>query len=54
MSPSVGVPVMLWMMDINPAVIISFDMIMGKDIMSPLEEILSSSLEVSGSIETNR
>ena len=34
-----GVPVMLWMVGGNPAVIVSFDMIVGADMMRLLEEI---------------
>ena len=51
---SMGVPVILWMMGRNPAVIISFDMIVDTDMVRPLEEILSPSLEDLSSIETNR
>ena len=38
-SPNVSVPAMLWMVGGNPAVIVSFDVIMGADMMRPLEEI---------------
>ena len=49
-----GTPVMLWMASGNPAVIVSFDIIVGVDMVRPLKEILSPSLEDLSSIETNR
>ena len=48
-----GVPVILWMVGGNPAIIVSFDPIVVVDMMRPLEEILSLSPEDLSSIETN-
>ena len=53
-SLSMGVRVMLWMVGVNPAVIVSFDTIIVVDTMRPLEEMLSLFLEDLSSIEANR
>ena len=45
---------MLWMVGGNPAVIVSFDMIVGEDMMRPFEEMVPRLLEDLSSIETNR
>ena len=45
---------MLWMMGGNPAVIVSFDVIVGADMMHPFEEMIPRLLEDLSSIETNR
>ena len=53
--PRVDVPVMHWMIGKNAdGIVVSFELIVDTDIMRPLEEILSLSLENLSSIETNR